>query len=245
MTFLLSVTTTFAMERPVGQSNAATVKERPSALRQSGQASTTQVVRKQEARERMQTKRTEAQARVADKREKAIQRMSDIKDKVKKQLAERLVGQFDTLNKTWTDHFMNLLDRYGGIVQKIQDRANSAGANGADISTISANIQSAQTAIASAQSAVTAQAEKTYTLDITALDATISTTTPSGQAELIRKLRSSFQTLHKGLFDDLFALRNGPVTDARKAVQSAIQSLGNISGHNEPRNASSSTPSSY
>src|SRR3989344_784075 len=118
-------------------------------------------------------------------------------------------------------------------VADIQDRADIAAGKGRDVTTATAAIQSAQAAIESARAAVTAQAAKAYVLDTSAVAVTTSTTTPSGQVELMKNLRTSFQNLHKTLFKDLFALRDGPMKDARKAVQSALQTLGKIPGVDE------------
>ena len=188
---------------------------------------------KQNAQERMKAVRVEAQTRVTALKEKAAERVADIQDKAKQQMAERLTKQFGNINDRWTDRFMQLLDRYDAVTKKIQDRADIAAGKGRDVTTATAAIQSAQAAIESARAAVTAQAAKTYVLDTSAVAVTTSTTTPSGQVELMKNLRTSFQNLHKTLFKDLFALRDGPMKDARKAVQSALQTLGKIPGVDE------------
>lgn len=177
---------------------------------------------------RMKAGRDEAQTRMEGQRTKAEEHMKNIQDKAKQEMAQRLAKQFNNLNSTWTDKFMQQLDRYDALVQKIQDRADIAAGNGKDVASTTAAIQSATTAIASARTAVIAQAAaKTYTLDTSTLPTT-ATTTPSGQEKIMKNFRVSFQTLHKTLFKDLFALRDGPMKDARRAVQDAIQTLGKI-----------------
>ena len=189
---------------------------------------------------RMQTMRDEAQARMQTQREKMMMRMSDIQDKVKQEKAKNLATQFDNLNTTWTDKFMQLLDHYDAILQKIQDRADIASSAGKDITAVTADIQSAKTAILNARTAMVAQAAKTYTLD----PSTISTnmTTASGQDKMMKSLRTSFQNLHTSLFKDLFAMRDGIMKDARGAVQKALQTLGQIPGVDSD-NATSTTKS--
>ena len=178
---------------------------------------------------RMEAAREAAQTRVEAQREKVAQRLLDIQDKVKQQLAERIASQFDTLNEKWTDHFMNLLDRYDALLGKVQSRRDIAEANGKDVTAVDAAIESAETAITDARTAVTAQAATTYTFDPSTIPAT-ATGTPSGQERLMQSLRQSFQALHTGLFQDLFALRDGVMKDARSALQNALQTLGQISG---------------
>ena len=233
LALLLSASAALAEERPVTAKvnvveKAATVKQRATAL-----ASTTQekIKETQEiARERVQAVREEAKDRVAEKREKAQQRLADIQDKAKQQLAQKLTKQFDNLNTKWTDHFMQVLDHYDAVVEKIQNRTDTAASAGKEIATVTAAIQSAHTAIEGARAAVTAQAAKTYTLDTSTITATVATTTSSGQEKLMKNLRTGFQNLHKTLFKDLFALRDGPMKNVRTAVQSALQALKQIPG---------------
>jgi len=44
----------------------------------------------------------------------------------------------------------------------------------------------------------------------------------------MKGLRTQFQNLHKSLFKDLFALRDGAMKGARKSVQDALQTLSQI-----------------
>lgn len=184
-------------------------------------------IKHEEAKTRIEAAREEAKTRMETKREEAKQRLSGIRDKAKQQRAERLTEQFDRLNKKWTDHFIQLLDRYGDIVLKIQERADKAAANGSNTAAVNASIQSAQTAIENARDAVVAQAAASYTLDTSAL-ATEATMTTEGQEKLLGGLRTAFQDLHKDLFNDLFALRDGAMRDTRGAVQAALQALSQI-----------------
>jgi soluble cytochrome b562 len=192
-------------------------------------ASTTQGQSGEDMNVRLQNARASAQARILVKREEISKHLADIKDKAKQQLVQSLAGQFENFNNTWTDHLVKVLDSYDAILGKIQDRAAIAANNGKDISSTTAAIQSAKTAIAAARAAVVAQAAKTYTLDTTSLPAT-ATSTSSGQEKLIQGLRKSFQSLHTTLFKDLFALRDGPMKAARKAVDKALQTLKGVRG---------------
>ena len=171
--------------------------------------------------------------RVKVTREKAMNRLADIQDKVKSEMAIRLADRLGTLNATWTSRFTDTLNRYDTIVGKIQSRADKAQSAGKDVSTTTAAILSAKTAIASARTAVTLQAAKTYELDTSTVVTTSATSTSSGQGELMKGLRKSFQTLNTTLFKDLFALRDGPMKNTRKAVQDAHQTLGKIPGVDE------------
>ncbi len=185
----------------------------------------------------------DGQARGAEMRQMAQNRIAAIQDKVKQQLAQNLSGIFDRLNQVWTQHFSQLLDRYAAILQKIQDRANAAAASGKDVTATNTAIQAAQAVIASARAAVAVQAAKTYILELSATSTavTAATSTPQGQAQIIQGLQDSFQALRKQLFADLFALRDGPMTDTRTAVQSALQTLGKIPGVDQVNVTSTAT----
>lgn len=187
------------------------------------------------------TAREAAQTRVEAQRAKVVQRLLDIQDKVKQQLAENIAGQFDALNAKWTDHFTNVLDRYDALLGKIQARADIAAGKGKDVASTTAAIQSAETAITAARTAVLAQAAETFTFDASTIPAT-ATSTPSGQEKIMQSLRKSFQTLHNSLFQDLFALRDGVMRDARMAVQNALQTLGQIPGVDGDDAAATTTP---
>lgn len=230
---LFSTTTAFAEELP--RPTAAQVKSgiRPLV------SSTTRAELKADAQERMEAARadakarmeaarTDAKARMTAQREKAAKRLAEVQDKIKQQTAERIAEQFGKTNEKWTNHFLQLLERYDAIMEKIQERASIAASAGNDVTGVTSAIQSATDAIANARTLVVAQAAKTYVLDASTVTTVFATTTPNGQAELIKSLRSSFQTMHKNLFKDLFALRDGAMADARKAMQNAHQALSAI-----------------
>src|SRR3989344_3990722 len=195
-------------------------------------ATTTRNVKVETAREKnkvkIETAREEAKSRIEAKREEAKQRLADIRDKTKQKLAEKLANQFEELNKKWTDNFIKQLDHYGAVLLKIQERSDIASTNGKDVTAVSASIKSANTAIDSARTAVVAQAAKTYTLDASSITTSTATTTSRGQDELMKGLRTQFQSLHKALFNDLKTLRDGTMKDARSAVQNALQTLSKI-----------------
>lgn len=186
-------------------------------VRKSVVATTTRAEIKNTAREQMEAKREEAK-----------QRISGIRDKKKQELALKLANQFEELNKKWTDHFIQLLERYEAVLVKIQERTDIAATNGKDITAVNSAIQSADTAIENARTAVVAQSAKAYVLDASALANTTATATASGQDKLLKSLRTEFQTLHRALFKDLYALRDGVMKNARSSVREALRALSQI-----------------
>ncbi len=182
------------------------------------------------AGERVQAVREGAQERAKVEREKANERMKDIRDEKRQEKMQRFATQLESLNERWTNRFAEQLDRLSAVVKKMESRSAIAAANGKEVTAANAAIQIAKNVIETAQAGVTAQATKTYTLDLSTIPTSVAASTPKGQGELMKGVKDSFQTLHKALFKDLFALRDGPMTVARKAVQDAHQALSKIPG---------------
>lgn len=239
-----NATTTRMKIEAAASERATTAATKRSEIEKSARATTATTTReelKQTAKEKMEAAREEIKTRVQAQKEKATKRLAEIQDKVKKQYAEKIASQFEKLNTTWTDHFMNLLEHYDAIVKKMQKRADIAAGKGRDVTAATAAIQAALTAVETAKTAVIAQAAKTYTLDAATVTTTTATTTASGQGELMQGLRKAFQTLHSSLFADLFALRDGPMKAARSAVQAALQSLGKVPKVDDDNETATST----
>ncbi len=53
------------------------------------------------------------------------------------------------------------------------------------------------------------------------------------RTQIMQSLKDAFQTLRQKLLSDLFALRDGPMTNTRSAVQNALKTLEQISGINQ------------
>jgi len=201
--------------------------------------------RAQNVQEKLEQLRQQVQDKLQQKKEQIQQKLTDIKDEQKQKMAKQIVNQFDHINQVWTDHFTDVLNRLDAVLQKIQVRADKASANGQDITSVTAAIKSAQSAISAARTAVVAQAQKTYTVDTTAVSAGVSSSsTQTGQDQLIKNLRSQFKTAKEQLFKDLFALRDGAMKNAREAVKNAFKSLSEIPSVDKEPEASSTSPTS-
>ena len=117
-----------------------------------------------------------------------------IKDERKKKIVERVEAKMAEINKRRTDMMLAQLNKMSEILVK-------AKARGADTAT-------AEAAIASAKTAVEAQAGKPYTVEITTED----------------KLKIKVGEAMKALKTDLQAVHQ-KVVDARKATSDAISSV--------------------
>ncbi len=192
------------------------------------EAKTRMETAREDAKSKMEAKREEMKTKMETQRERAKQRLADIRDKKKQEMASKIADQFDNLNKKWTDHFIERLGHFSDVLLKMQERSDIAATNGKDVTATNAAIEAARTAIATAQTAVTVQAAKTYVLNATAVTITAATTTDTGQENLMKGLRTQFQSLHKALFKDLFALRDGAMKKADTAVRDVLKTLGKI-----------------
>ncbi len=226
LTMMLSASVALAEERSetTGVQSTSSVRANVRAVREETKSRIENA--REEAKTRIETAREEAKTRMETRREDAKKRISDLRDKKQQELATKLAGQFEELNEKWTDRFTEQLDKLSKVLVKVQERADAAKSKGRDTSVTNSAIDTAETAIATAQSAVTAQASKTYTLDTSSVITRTATTTSSGQNDLLKALRVQFQTLHKTLFGDLYAIRDGVMKDAQRAVQDAVKSLG-------------------
>lgn len=159
-------------------------------------------------------------------RQKAQERIAAVKNQAKRQAANNIVDQVNRISKVWTKHFMNVLDHLTAVLEKIKTRTQKAADNGNDVTSVNTAIQKATDAIAAAKTVVEAQAQKEYVIDTTSI--TTPANTAVGQTNLVARLREQFKTLRDQLFQDLTALRDGVMKDARTAVQDALQALKQI-----------------
>lgn len=191
-------------------------------------------VRAKEAVQNVEKIREQAKIKVQEAREKIQQKVTEISNKQKQKSADQIVNQLEHLNKVWTDHFTSVLNHLDTVLQKIKTRADKASANNQDVLEANTAIKAAETAISNARAAVEAQVKKTYTVDLTAVNSGIATTTTAiGQNQLVINLRAQFKKLRDQLMKDLFGLRDGLMKEARLAVQNSFQLLSKIPKVNE------------
>ncbi len=196
--------------------------------------------RAENANEKLKNIREQVQKKIEQKREEMQQKIEKIKDEKKKKQADQIAKQFDHTNQVWTNHFADLLKHYDAVLQKIKTRTDKAAANGKDVSAVKIAILNAETKIADGRTAVTTQAGKTYTVDVTAITGGVaSTTTSTGQDQMVKNLRDQFKTVKEKLTNDLHALRDGAIKEAKTAVQNALQTLSKVPKVDEEHTATS------
>jgi len=131
------------------------------------------------------------------------EKLQQIKDLRKQKILEKIDQSLANINRRWTTHFTNVLNRLTKILEKIQNRkeAQNNPAIQAKIQTIAQQIQTTKTA-------VTNQAAKEYTLQITTEE----------------KLGEAVQKAHESLRSDLQALRD-QIKDIRESIRNLLLEL--------------------
>lgn len=117
-------------------------------------------------REEIQTRIQQAASASAQRREEFQNHLQEIRDERKQSIVENIDTRLSSVNEKWVTHWNNVLSRLSEILVKLQTRLDEY-AGDADTTALSSAITQAQTSINTAQAAVTAQAGKTYTIDIT------------------------------------------------------------------------------
>lgn len=103
--------------------------------------------------------KNDAKAAIQAKRNEFKEHLQTIKDQRKKLLVERIDTKIAQVNKKSTDKFLAVLTK----LQALLDKINKASSN----AKVLADIQAARAAIDTAKAAVSAQAEKIYTAQVT------------------------------------------------------------------------------
>ena len=146
-------------------------------------------------------------------REEFRSRISAIRDEKKKAIVERVDKRIAEINTNRTGIMTRHLTKIEEVLNRIEARALEVEKNGKDISAVKTAITTARTTIVASQTAVSAQAAKTYTIDITTED----------------KLGSAVSAARTALAEDLQTTHQTVVT-ARKAVRDVLTALAKIVG---------------
>lgn len=151
------------------------------------------------------------QQKSAAARERFTKRVAAITDEAKKNAVERINTALETINENKSTRWAAALDKLSEILERIKTKLEALEAEGSDISEATELVTNAEAAIASAITAVEAQAGKTYTLEI------------EDEKTLGQVVRSAIQQFKTDLRTTLAA-----VTSARDAVRQAARGLAQI-----------------
>jgi len=176
--------------------------------------------KKQEFQNQIKQNRDAIKQEIEKNREALKLKIKNFKDEKKKVISERVDLRLEEINKVQTDHFVSVLDQIEKVLGNIETQADKVQAKGQDVSNVRTAIDSATQVIADARSAVSAQAQKTYTPTIT------SETT----------VRADLKEAREALNSDLKAVRK-LIKKSHEAVVASLQELRKI------RLSPSATPS--
>lgn len=169
--------------------------------------------RKEELKARMEEKRQELKDQMEQKREELKQRLEKIRDERKKEVVERINGQIGELNERLTNHYLDVLEKLGGLLVRIAERTDNAEERGVDVSAVRTAINEANLSIANAKEAIEVQSGKTYTIEVTSEE---------GLKNDVGRARQAFH-------DDMVSVRDA-VKAAHDAVRNAATTLANSIG---------------
>lgn len=173
---------------------------------------------KTEAREELKDKKTQA-------REEFKAKISAIKDEKKQQIVTNLDSRIAAINQKRTTELSERLDRLTSVLGKISTKEATLKSEGKDTTKLASDITSAKSAIDAAKQAVTDQAAKVYTMNITT-DAT---------------LKTAASTTIQQFMTDMKAVR-AKVLAAQQTVVKAHKDLGQLMGVTPTPTSTATTP---
>ncbi|MDP3726865.1 MAG: hypothetical protein Q8Q96_00950 [bacterium] len=145
------------------------------------------------------------------KREEFKTRLQTIRDEKKKAAVERIDTKIANMNEVQTVRFTTVLTKLQSILDRVSQKVKAAEANGKDTALADAAIADAQAAIDKAKAAVSAQAAKTYIIQI------------SDEAALRNSVGATTSQFKKDL-RDVHKL----IIDAKQAVQNTVRELAKV-----------------
>lgn len=170
---------------------------------------------RKQLKEELELKRHEASKSSLLKHQQFIKRLDLLKDERKKEKVATISGKITTFNLNHTNRLADVLDKIQSILDRVSKKAETAKGEGYDTGVLALAIKNAQTAIDAARIAISSQALKQYTIQITS-DATIKTNVGS----VVSQFRTDLKAIHK------------LVIDAKQATMRAVSELAKLRGVN-------------
>lgn len=123
--------------------------------------------RKEGLKVRKEEKKQELKDQMEQNRKELKKQLGKVKDERKKETVERINAQIGELNERLTNHYLNVLEKFEGLLVRIAERADNAEEKGIDVSAVRTAINEANLSIAAAKEAIEIQSGKIYTIDVT------------------------------------------------------------------------------
>lgn len=151
----------------------------------------------------LEVKKDKVESRISAMKEKLATReaalkakLEAFKDKKKAEVADRVNTNLNKINQNQTNQMKRHLEKMSALLVKLETRVNNSTSDIKDPQVSKAAIEEARTAIATATEAVSAQAEKDYTLSITS-ESRVKTEAKTKRDELHKDIQTTRELVIK------------------------------------------------
>lgn len=167
----------------------------------------------EDRKEMVQGRIENIQDRIASRAAELKTKLAKFKDKVKAGRVERINTNLNVINERRTSQMKSVLEQISKLLEKFKTKSAEAAASGKDTAPINAAILQVEAAIAEADAAIKAQAEKDYSIVVNT-ESTVRTDAQTARDSL----RNDLKMLH----DKMVSLRQS----LANAISTAKSSLG-------------------
>lgn len=152
------------------------------------------------------------QQEVEKKHQQFQEHLKQVQNKHHAQVAERIHQNLNHVNDTTTSSWLKNINHMNEILAKLEEHLNKAASEGKDISQAQTSVNNAKTQVTAAESALSTQAGKVYTITIT------------DPGHIGPDVKTSRDTLHTDLQNVHQTLKTAKaaVVEATKAVNQAL-----------------------
>ena len=171
---------------------------------------------REELQKDMKERRDVAREKILLERDALREKLGTIRDERKRGIVERADKRLEEIANTEINGFTRVLDNLDKVLEKIDSRADKAEANGKNVSSVRTAITNAENLLKTARDLVTAQASKTYPINVTTeqkLGEAVSAARLALHADL-KKVRDAIQKARKAVTDANSVLRAIPGVDS-------------------------------
>jgi len=125
---------------------------------------------KSEIREQVQQRLEERKQTLEQKREEFRERLSEIRSAKKQEILEHVESQLNQINRKLVEQLLAKVERIAELLNKLEEAANTLETEGGNVDEVTSLIAAARTSLETFETALMAQAQKTYTPTLTTED---------------------------------------------------------------------------
>lgn len=173
-------------------------------------------VKKEEIKNTLKTevenRRAALEKNIAVKKEELREKLTAVKDERKKAAIENIETKFHEINTRLTQNFARMADRMEELLNRIENKSQALKEKNIDVTASENAILKAKSVLETARAAITAQAEKIYSVaDVITAE---------------NKAKQNIGDLRKKIGDDLKTVKKS-LDDAKQAIIDALKSIPN------------------